>query len=323
MMLYTTHGTTLSGAHWHAGVPIPEDTVWIDMNHPSPEQEKAVEDFMGIDVPTREEMSAIEVSERLYQDAGAYFMTATVITKLDTKEPEAHPVTFILTPKRLVTVRYSDPVPFRVFASQIARVVPADQNGPGLFLELMDAITNRAADVLERIALELDTLTREVFDKHCLAPGARRVDHRTALTRIGLEGDALSKVRESMTSFGRLVAFSTQCGLLNTGENRERLTAQAADIAGLNDQANYLSNKVTFLLDAVLGMVSIEQNAIIKIFSVAATMFLPPTLIASIYGMNFEFMPELHAAYGYPLALGAMVLSAALPYFYFKRKKWL
>ncbi|MCF6561188.1 hypothetical protein IHV71_24275, partial [Escherichia coli] len=120
-----------------------------------------------------------------------------------------------------------------------------------------------------------------------------------------------------------LVAFSMQCSHIAVGENHDRLKAQSRDIVGLNDQANYLGNKVTFLLDAVLGLISIEQNAIIKIFSVAAVMFLPPTLIASVYGMNFHHMPELSWYYGYPLALAAMLCSALLPYLYFKRRKWL
>lgn len=323
-MLYISDNGRIEMRHWRAEEPIPEQAVWIDMNHPSREQELAVEAFIGMEIPTREEMRAIEVSDRLYQENGAYFLTATLITKWDSDAPEAHAVTFIVTEKRLVTLRYSDPLPFRIFASQIGKLPASDHNGPALLLGLIDSVTNRLADILERIGQEMDCTTREIFTPASLQMEREQpVDHQKLLNRVGLAGDAISKTRESLMTLGRLIAYATQCGQITVGENREKLLAQSRDIAGLNDQASYLGTKVTFLLDAVLGLISTEQNNIIKIFSVAAVMFLPPTLIASIYGMNFEFMPELHWKHSYPVVLFLMVCSAAVPYFYFKRKKWL
>jgi magnesium transporter len=149
-------------------------------------------------------------------------------------------------------------------------------------------------------------------------------DFQKILSRLGRAGDLASKVRESLVSLGRLLAFAiqgTQARGRKTGS--ARLKTIGRDVASLSDYAAFLNNKVGFLLDATLGMINIEQNAIIKIFSVAAVVFLPPTLIASIYGMNFAHMPELGWPLGYPLALALMVVSAILPYLYFKRRGWL
>ena len=146
--------------------------------------------------------------------------------------------------------------------------------------------------------------------------------------KVGEEGDFNSRMRESLVSIGRMVAFMQV--VLDQGrenkemrENRARVKIVQRDIVSLADHASFLSGKIGFLLDAVLGMITIQQNGIIKIFSVAAVVFLPPTLVASIYGMNFKFMPELDWLYGYPMAIGLMLMSAILPFLYFKQKGWL
>ena len=142
---------------------------------------------------------------------------------------------------------------------------------------------------------------------------------------IGRKGDLTSKVRESLVSIGRLVTFVTAeaDGVKWSKEMRAQLKTMQRDVASLTDHASYLSNKITFVLDAMLGVVNLEQNNIIKLFSVMAVVLMPPTLIASIYGMNFKVMPELEWEYGYPLAVLMMLFAAILPYFIFKWKKWL
>jgi magnesium transporter len=142
---------------------------------------------------------------------------------------------------------------------------------------------------------------------------------------IGRKGDLNSKVRESLVSIGRLVLFlaNEADGMKWPKEMRAQLKVMQRDVGSLSDHASYLSNKITFLLDAMLGMVSIEQNNIIKIFSVASVALMPPTLIASIYGMNFKHMPELEWTFGYPFALVLMIVAAILPYIYFKWRRWL
>jgi len=221
----------------------------------------------------------------------------------------------------LITVRYADPLPFRAFAAYALRHPSACGDGQAAFIGLLEAIIDRIADVLETVGADLDRLSREVFSRSA-AQTSR--DFQKLLTRLGRADDLVSKARESLVSIGRLLAFAIQ-GLQSGGRKGggARLKTIGRDVASLSDHASFLNNKVNFLLDATIGMIYIEQNAIIKIFSVAAVVFLPPTLIASIYGMNFAHMPELDWRLGYPLALALMVVSAILPYWYFKRRGWL
>ena len=142
--------------------------------------------------------------------------------------------------------------------------------------------------------------------------------------QIGRKGDMLTMARESLLTIVRLTSFHQASGNSKQARDlRQELKILQRDASALSDHASFLSNKINFLLDATLGLINLEQNQIIKIFSVAAVVFLPPTLVASIYGMNYDIMPELHWSYGYPFALGLMILSAIFPYLFFKRKGWL
>lgn len=297
--------------------------VWVDMLHPTREEEQAVEAALGIEVPTRAEMQEIEVSSRLYAEAGALFMTATLLAQAESETPEAKPVTFVLAGNRLITIRYCEPRAFRMFAARAARPRAGFATGEAVLIGVLEAVVDRAADVLETLAAEVDKLSAEVFQRG--DAGAKAGDFRAVLHRLGRAGDLDSKARESLVSLGRLLAFLAQeLETRKAGkEARARVATMIRDAQSLGDHASFVSNKVNFLLEAVLGLISIEQNGIIKIFSVVAVAFLPPTLIASIYGMNFHVMPELDWRFGYPLALGLMVLSAVLPYLFFKRKGWL
>ena len=193
-----------------------------------------------------------------------------------------------------------------------------------MLIALLEAIVDRLADILERAGRDIDGISRDVF-QHKGAKPTKSQDFQKVLEAIGRKGDLTSNIRDSLVTLERLVGFLGQGTMQRkSGKDvRERIKTLARDVRSLADHASFLSQKITFLLDATLGMINIEQNAIIKIFSVAAVVFLPPTLIASIYGMNFQFMPELDEVYGYPMALGLMVLSAILPYVYFKRRGWL
>jgi magnesium transporter len=308
-----------------AAAGLPPEAVWIDLLRPDRGDDEIVERLIGASVPTREEMQEIEASSRLYSENGARYMTATVLYGIDNDLPRLTPVTFILTAKTLVTVRYEEPKPFALF---IARAVKEGHDAPCsaevVFAELLEAVVDRLADVLERVSAEIDIISGNIFSEY---PGGRvrKRRYQDVMRRLGQKGDLLSKARESLASIHRLVQFcgTERVGVAVGSEVRQQLRSVAGDVHSLSDHANFLINKVTFLLDATVGLVSIEQNEIIKLFSVMAVIFLPPTLVASIYGMNFEVMPELQWKYGYLLALGLMVLSAIMPYAFFKWKRWL
>jgi magnesium transporter len=321
LSVYIPHGSTLERHAVESGA-LPEEAVWIDLISPTVAEDKMVEDLLGVAVPSREEMQEIEVSSRLYVENGARYMTATLMCQSDTATPKTTAVTFILSGHRLVTVRYDDPRPFAIVEHRLSRNCPPKITGETILVDLLDAVIDRSADVLERIGAEVDQISRTIFEPD---EEAEKPEYHDILKALGRKGDLTSKVRESQVSVGRLVLF-----LANEAENmrwpkdtRAQVKSMQRDVVSLSDHATYLSNKITFLLDALLGSVSIQQNDIIKLFSVAAVVFMPPTLVASVYGMNFKDMPELGWPFGYPLVLLATGGICSGLYWWFKRTGWL
>ena len=303
---------------------LPENSVWIDLVKPTQAEDKAVEKLAGIAVPTREDMQEIEISSRLYIENGARYMTATLMCQSDTETPKTTAVTFILAGHRLVTVRYEEPKPFAVVEYKLGRSCSPGLTGEMVLMELLDAVIDRCADILERIGADVDTVSHDIFEPESERHGSAK-RYSQILIAIGRKGDLTSKVRESLVSIGRIVTFLSAVmeGVKWSKDMREQLKTMQRDVASLTDHASYLSSKITFVLDAMLGVVNLEQNNIIKLFSVMAVVLMPPTLIASIYGMNFKHLPELDWTYGYIWALALMVIVAIIPVIYFRRKGWL
>jgi magnesium transporter len=309
------------------------DAVWVDLAFPLPHERRAVEEALGLDLPTKADMIEIEASSRVYREGNARVMNVLMVVGVDSGDPAAVPVSLILTPDKLVTVRYCDPQAFRTLDHQLTRVGPG-ANPQHLVIRLTENIVDRTADILEIMGAEIDSLSGLIFGRD--RPKSLRLstdDLQTILRRIGNTQFVLNKVHDSLVTLLRATSF------LGLGEEaepdgelvlnrpdkvvRESLKSLTRDIMSLSENSGYLTQNIGFLLDAALGRISIEQNAIVKIFSVAAVIFLPPTLVASIYGMNFEIMPELAWRGGYLWALALMVVSAVLPYLWFKRKGWL
>jgi len=301
-----------------------EKAVWFDLLTPTKEEEALVEQELGIGVPLREEMEEIEISSRLYYEDGAAYMTATLPALTDSDDPHLAPVTFVLASDRLVTVRYHEPRAFVTLAARAQRVAMGCTSGASVLASLLEIQVDRLADVLERIGREVAQISKDVFQKHDTKP-TKSSNIQAILEAIGRKGDMTSNIRECLGSLGRMIGFFGQAMVKGKPEKelRIRIRTLSRDCQSIIDHAGFLTQKVTFLLDATLGLINIEQNAIIKIFSVVAVVFLPPTLIASIYGMNFHFMPELSWPYGYPFAMLLMVLSAISPFWYFRRRGWL
>jgi len=301
-------------AHWR----VPDDAVWIELVDPTRAEEVAVEQSLGVLLPTREDMAEIEASSRLYQEDGGTFMTATVLVNADGDLPTAAPVTFVLVGQRLVTIRYVEPRAFSVFAAQAERQPSLCPTGVQTFLGLLDALIDRTADILERTAGVVEEQSRAIFGR------PRGGDFEQILKRLGRAQNVNAKARDSLVSLARLISFATLADQFE-GERdlRDHLKSLQRDVQSITDHSSYVSGNITFLLDAALGLINIEQNAIFKIFSVFSAVFLPPTLIAGVYGMNFEHMPELRWVEGYPIAIGLMLVAAIGPLLWFKRKGWL
>ena len=214
--------------------------------------------------------------------------------------------------------------PFRRFVAYSERHPTAATNAAAILAGLLESVIERTADVLERVGVGLDELSASVFSAPAQKGPARTRDLRAVMERIGRDGDLTSKARESLVTIARQLTFLQQSTAVQLPkELLPRFRSMARDVLALSDHASFLANKSSFMLQATLGLINIEQNNIIKIFSVAATMLLPPTLIASIYGMNFHFMPGLDSHYGYALALLLMLASAVMPYVYFRRRGWI
>ena len=301
---------------------IPADALWVDLFEPTPQERDAVKTLFGFEPPTREDMDEIEISSRLFQEDGAIFMTALILSKAETDSPESQSVSFILAGDRLLTVRYSDPQPFNTFANRAVRQVNQWPRAELILAGLLEAVIDRTADVLEKVGGEVDSLSKAIFASNGGVAPSR--DFQKILLRLGNRNDLTSKARESLISMGRMLAFmSVVLDTKSSKDMKNHIKVMTRDVQSLADHTTFLSNTITFLLDAVLGVVNIEQSRIIKIFSVVAVVFLPPTLVASIYGMNFHYLPELSWGFGYPMSLGLMVISAVLPYFYFKWRGWM
>jgi len=324
LSVFVPLGNCLERRDVTATAPLPENGIWFDLVSPTITEDKLLERHLGIAVPTREEMLEIEVTSRLYVENGARYMTATLMCQSDTETPKTTAVTFILSGHRLITVRYDEPKPFTIVGNKLCRTSPTGTTGETVLMELLDAVIDRAADILERIGLDVDQVSHDIFEPEQSSTSSAR-NYRAILKAIGRKGDLTSKVRESLVSIGRVLLYlaNEADSMKWAKDTRAQLRGMQRDVHSLSDHAAYLSNKITFLLDAMLGVVNLEQNNIIKLFSVVAVVFMPPTLIASIYGMNFKVMPELQWEYGYYLAIVFMILAAIGPLAYFKWKKWL
>ena len=322
-----TYGPGCDGAIIEAAAgKIPDTATWVDLEEPTDAEEALVERCIRMDVPTESEMAEIEPSSRLYERDGALYMTVSVLYGVQDGDPRTAPISFVLTDNRLVTIRYATPKPVRAFAEHARRDPDLVRDAPTALVRMLDAIIDRLADELESVSRDIEEISALIFHKEMderRIPAARLT---ALLTRIGRTQTLLSKIRYSAVSTIRMLSFLSGANRFHEegkSDERHHLTSLSADSTSLSEHASFLSDNLQFLLDASLGLISIEQNAAMKLFSWAAVVFLPPTLIAGIFGMNFHYMPELSWHFGYPISLVLMLASAIGPYLYFKKKGWI
>jgi magnesium transporter len=319
---YQLQNGGLKGTEVLEGAPIAPESLWIDLLNPTVAERQAVNGLLSMELPTRADMEEIEVSSRLYTEDGGVFMTALVLSNADSDKPLADVVTFVLARDKLITMRYIDPQPFRTFAARCERTMVAAPKAEGVLNALLDVIVDRMADVLERVGSDVEAISREIFDPAGVHLGRR--DFQGVLRTLGAKHDLTAKMRECLLTLNRMMTFlATAIDTKATKEARAHVKTLSRDAQSLLDHSSFIASKLSYLQDATLGLINNEQNNIIKIMSVAAMVFLPPTLIASIYGMNFRYLPELDWPFGYVYSLVLMVISAVVPYIWFKRRGWL
>jgi magnesium transporter len=296
--------------------------LWIDLYRPLPAQSESVH-ALGVEVPTLEDMEEIEISNRLYRENDTDVMTVVLPGLSTSKTPLSGPVSFILSATRLVTVRHHAPRPFETYPDRAEKSAIGCKSPDQVFIGLIDEIISRLADLLEGVGKALDHVSAEVFQSNGTPKPPEVL--QAALEKVGREGDLVGKVRLSLLTVERALGFYVQ-GAADRPRNEKLKTiikAMMRDLQALEVHSDFLSQRVGLASDATLGMINLSQNITVRIVSVVAVLFLPPTLIASVYGMNFVHMPELAQAWGYPVAIVLMVGSAMVTYLYFKWRKWL
>lgn len=300
-----------------SGWTLAPDIIWIDLIKPTTDEDRAVEKALGVSVPTREEMAELEASSRIYRENGATYVTADIITRGDEEIPGIEPVTFVMTDGPLVTIRYSDPKPFTMVMDKLGREPGLCDTGTGVFLNLMEAVIDRVSDILSRNVAHVEGIANHVFAE------GRRVGFEKLINKLGQAQIANARIEQSLAGLSRIFAFISGEERLADKEAHAHMQSLRRDAESLILHNQAVASSINFQLSAALGLINIQQSSIIKIFSVASVALLPPTLIASIYGMNFVHMPELAQPWGYPMALVAMLISVIVPLAWFKKKGWL
>lgn len=308
-----------------APAELPQQVIWVDLLNPTKDEEAIAEGIIGFNIPTREDMLEIEPSSRLFERGGVTVMTFWALHGTTEKKPAIDPVTLMLADRQLVTVRYVDPTSFVTFADHLYAEPDVAADPLSVTVRLLDAVVDRLADALESATLDLESISERIFDREMVKSRRRPERHYERLMlRIGATQRLLAKIRESAVSVSRLLGFLAATDRVGGDSVHARhLKSLLGDARALNDHSDFVAENLNFLLDASLGMISLEQNFVMKIFSVVAVVLMPPTLLAGVYGMNFEHMPELKWLFGYPFAIGLMLASAILPYTIARRRGWL
>lgn len=325
--IYTYSKNKLNARKFNLGDPWPRNILWVDVLKPTPEEEKFVENKLDINAPNRQEIDKYEVYSPFYREANASYMTFTIMGNNSENRPVSDANTLILTDSTLISVRFAENPSYNSFINRNT-LKTSFNSAEGIYEGLVEVILHNIADILEKTGNILDKMLMDVFGK---SPTEKMKDKNSSnyyneiIKDIGHTGNLISKNRESLVSINRMMIFYGQQEKFQRSKKNQRLRLKniMRELHSLTEYVTFLAQRNSFLLDATLGMISVEQNAIIKVFTMAAAAFMPPTLIASIYGMNFPNIPEISWTLGYPFALFLIIISALLPFYFFKKKGWL
>ena len=317
------HGRLIQHEIDHVATLTEVDPVWVDMEAPTPEEIGWMRSRFGLSIPDDVDDDDLEESARFYEEnSGELHIRSDFLFLIDNEDGEGTTarivrVAFILHRDTLFSVHAEDLPVFRLFRLRARRTQALVEDAKDVMLKLFDADAEYSADALEGIYDKLELVSNRVLKEDVDDTAAAE-----ALSAIAREEDLNGRIRRNVMDTRRAVSFMMRSRMLNA-EQFEEARQIMRDIDSLDSHTAFLFDKINFLMDAVVGFININQNKIIKIFSVASVALLPPTLIASIYGMNFKKIPEFDWPLGYPIALGLMVASVAVPFIYFRRKGWL
>ena len=299
--------------------------VWIDLLQPTPEERDRIASEYGLRVPSQESLREIESSSRLRAEGQVLTLSMPLTVPEERADPLPAPLGFILSPSLLVSVRFTEVHGFAEVRARLEKGVAPPMDSTAVFAALIETMVDYRADLLESMSAQVGAVSKRVFGRH--VPRTRRgaMDGalREMLAAVGAAGERLSEIRESLLGLQRIVGFS--CEMTHDWmrpEIQARLTTARGDLASLSDYETDLWGKIHFLLDAILGFINTDQNDIFKVLTMVSVVGIPPTLIASMYGMNFHNMPELSWRYGYQFGLALILVSTILPILWFKWRGW-
>ncbi|MGL9759845.1 MAG: magnesium/cobalt transporter CorA [Symbiopectobacterium sp.] len=291
-------------------------SVWVDLVEPEDEEREMVQNRLGQSLATRPELEDIEASARFFEDEDGLHIHSFFFFEDADDHAGNSTVAFTIRGGRLYTLRERELPAFRLYRMRARNQTLVDGNAYELLLDLFETKIEQLADEIENIYSDLESLSRVIME------GRQGEEYDEAFSTLAELEDVGWKVRLCLMDTQRALNFLVRRARLPSGQ-LEQAREILRDIESLLTHNESLFQKVNFLMQAAMGFINIEQSRIIKIFSVVSVVFLPPTLVASSYGMNFEFMPELHWLFGYPGAIVLMILAGLAPYLYFKRKNWL
>lgn len=311
---FTLEKGLLVGHQVRSADQLPSQAIWVDLLEPTEEEQYWIKHTYQQDLPTPEDVVEIEASSRFFVDEGGTHIHSYFFHEFD-ERPRNVTVAFVLNQGRLITLRDEELAAFRLLHGQIRHQRFSAADGMEIMLRLFEIKVDQLADLIERQYVHLESLGQMVFN-------SEEKNLEDIILELAEKQDIIGKLRLNLMDKRRVFSFLLRRRSL-ADDASALLREILDDVQSLNEHARSMFDKVDFLMDATMGLINTEQNKIIKIFSIAAVVFLPPTLVASIYGMNFAHMPELSWVLGYPLALLLMVASGLAPYWYFKRKGWL
>ncbi|WP_428504249.1 magnesium/cobalt transporter CorA [Roseateles sp.] len=320
--VFTLDNGRLKGGLFQEEIESAEDLalsrpVWVDLEDPTAVEKGWIRDRFGLVIPEDIVDEDLEESARFYEEDNGELHIRSDFLIDDDEAPRNVRVAFILYNNVLFSIHNEDLPVFRLLRLRARRIPALIEDAKDVLLKLYDADAEYSADVLEGIYDNLEKVSARVLKKDVNDTEAGEV-----LAAIAREEDLNGRIRRNVMDTRRALSFMMRSRMLSA-EQFEESRQILRDIDSLDSHTAFLFDKVNFLMDATVGFININQNKIIKIFSVASVALLPPTLIASVYGMNFKFMPEVDWQYGYPFALGLMLASVAAPFIYFRRKGWL